>query len=232
MKAFMNNPALKNLCLELTQQSKLLAQFASLSIFEKNAQAQLDLRRLNGFAECLRFEHELGIPANLLYAAQKIGLELPPVQAAAWSHQFFASIRVGANVQSVVARFAAWLLTDSSYGAIAYADSDAQRRAIRSLALRFGAMAPVSDNLSTTLTELTAAFSDTPCHTSLEIARSIVWAFQGKKDCHRASNLTDALEQSAYARQSQCTSFKSSNSVRTGAFNKQASKVLELLELA
>jgi hypothetical protein len=228
MKAFVNNPALKNLCLELTHQSELLAQFATLSIFEKNAQAQLDLRRLNGFEECLRFERELGIPANLLYVAQKIGRELPPDQAAAWSYQFFASIRVGANVHCVVPKLAAWLLTDSTCGAIAYTDGDAQRRAIRSLALRCVAKEPTFDSFSATFDELNAAFSDAPADISFEIARSIVWAFLEKKAAHRASNLTDALEQSAYAKQSQCTSFKASNSVRTGAFNRQANKLLEL----
>jgi hypothetical protein len=234
MKAFMNNLALKILCLELTHQSELLAQFASLSIFEKNTRAQLDLRRLNGFAECLRFEHELGLPANLLYVAQKIGRELPPDQAAAWSNQFFASIRVGANVQSVIPKFAAWLLTDSTCGAIAYTTHDVQRSVVRSLASYCVATKELTcDNFSAGYDdELSAAFSDAPSHISFEIARSIVWAFLEKNAAHRASNLTAALERSAYARQSGCTSFKSSNSARTGAFNRQANKLLELLRVA
>jgi hypothetical protein len=232
MKAFMNNLALKILCLELTHQSELLAQFASLSIFEKKA--QLDLRRLDGFAECLRFEHELGLPANLLYVAQKIGHELPPDRAAAWSNQFFASIRVGANVQSVIPKFAAWLLIDSTCGATAYTADDVHRRILRSLASHCVATKePTCDNFSALYhDELSAAFSDAPSHISFEIARSIVWAFLEKKAAHRASNLTAALEQSAYARQSDCASFKSSNSARTGAFNRQANKLLELLLVA
>ena len=232
MKAFENNVALKNLCLELTHQSELLSQFSSLSIFEKHIQARIDLRRLNGFAECVRFERELGIPANLLFAAGKIGLELPPDKAAAWSNLFFTSIRVGANLQCVMPKFAAWLLTDPTFGAIAYTDLEAGTRAVRSLASRCVARERTTDQFSAAFDELNAAFCDAPAHISLEIARSIVWVFLGKKAAHQASNFTDALEQSAYARQSQCSSFKTSNSVRTGAFNRQAEKLLELLRVA
>jgi hypothetical protein len=232
MKAFENNIALKNLCLELTHQSELLTQFSSLSIFEKHTHAQLDLRRLNGFAECLRFERELGIPASLLYAARKIGLELPPDKAATWSNHFFASIRVGADLQGVVQKFATLLLTDPTYGAIAYTDSDARTRVVRSLALCCGARKQTADHFSAACDELNAAFCNAPTHISLEIARSIVWVFLGNKAARQASNLTDALEQSAYARQAKCSSFKASTSVRTGVFHRYAERLLELLRAA
>ncbi len=232
MKAFENKAALKELCLELTKQSELLKQFASLSIAEKSLQAQIDLRRLSGFEECTRFEHELAIPAQLLYVAHKLSGNLPANLAASWSYEFFSSIRVGADLQRVIPQLAAWLLTDLEYGAIAHAASDDTRRAIREIAQLCVAKGKTAIDWRNALEKFSAVSRLNSAEITFEITRAVGWAIFSANAAQRAENLAGAVDRILFARTGAVPSFKDHLSIRTALVTKQTGKLLELLRAA
>lgn len=232
MKAFSNKTSLKDLCLQLTQQSELLQQFAALSIAEKSLQAQIDFRRLNGFEECARLERELEIPAQLLYAAHKLASYLPANSAATWSHEFFMNIRVGADLQKVIPKFAALLLTDREFGAVAYTDCDNQRQTVRDIAQLCVAKGKTAFDWRGGLAKFSKVCQLSPAEITFEITRAVGWALHSANATQRAENLAGAIDRVIFARTSLATSFKSDVSIRAAVASRLGEKLLEVLRAA
>ena len=69
------------------------------------------------------YELELGIPKNIAHLQDSIFEKLPNELAKQFPLEFLSSIKVGADLKNVRNLFMIWLLTDSKYGVIQYADN-------------------------------------------------------------------------------------------------------------
>ena len=70
-----------------------------------------------------KYESELGIPTCLAYLQDSIFEILPNKLAKKFPLQFLSSINVGADLKNVKNLFMIWLLTDSKFGVLQYADN-------------------------------------------------------------------------------------------------------------
>ena len=70
-----------------------------------------------------KYESELGIPENIAHLQDLIFESLPNKLAKQFPLEFLSSIKVGADLKNVKNLFTIWVLTDSKYGVIKYADN-------------------------------------------------------------------------------------------------------------
>jgi hypothetical protein len=69
------------------------------------------------------YETELGIPVTIAHLEDCIFERLPTENARKWPSKFLGSIRPGADLSLVTARFMVWLLGDSEKGVIRFTDA-------------------------------------------------------------------------------------------------------------
>jgi hypothetical protein len=81
-----------------------------------------------------QYETELGIPRVIARLEDGIFEALPNDLAQAWPARFLKAVPVGADLSNVWPQFAVWLLTDERYGVIQFANTEARRQAIQSVA--------------------------------------------------------------------------------------------------
>ena len=70
-----------------------------------------------------KYESELGIPEDIAHLQDIIFEGLPNKLAKQFPLEFLSSINVGADLKNVKNLFTIWVLTDSKYGVIKYADN-------------------------------------------------------------------------------------------------------------
>ena len=70
-----------------------------------------------------KYESELGIPEDIAHLQDIIFEGLPNKLAKQFPLEFLSSINVGADLKNVKNLFMIWVLTDSKYGVIKYADN-------------------------------------------------------------------------------------------------------------
>ena len=70
-----------------------------------------------------KYESELGIPEDIAHLQDIIFESLPNKLAKQFPLEFLSSINVGADLKNVKNLFTIWVLTDSKYGVIKYADN-------------------------------------------------------------------------------------------------------------
>ena len=69
------------------------------------------------------YESKLGIPENIAYLQDSIFESLPNNLAKEFPIEFLSAIKVGADLKNVSKLFMIWVLTDSKYGVLQYADN-------------------------------------------------------------------------------------------------------------
>ena len=80
------------------------------------------------------YEPLFGIPQVLARLEDGIFEGLPTDLAKEWPLRFARAVRPGADLSGVWPRFSVWLLTDSEYGVLRHAKTDATRKVIQDVA--------------------------------------------------------------------------------------------------
>ena len=121
MQAFNNNPSIKEKYLTRVQEHYKADEIIQGQYWENGKGCAVGCTIHSGNHE--NYELELGIPKVMAYLQDTIFEKLPNELAKEFPIQFLSSINVGADLKNVKNLFMIWLLTDSKYGVLQYADN-------------------------------------------------------------------------------------------------------------
>ena len=121
MKAFHNNPSIKEKYITRLQAHYQADEIIKGQYWQNGKGCAVGCTIHSSYHK--NYESELGIPKNIAYLQDRIFEGLPNELAKEFPLQFLSSIKVSADLKNVSKLFMIWLLTDSKYGVIKYADN-------------------------------------------------------------------------------------------------------------
>ncbi len=161
------------------------------------------------------YEKEMGIPRTLARLEDGIFESLANGDSKKWPVQFLSAIKPGADLGMVWPQFAVWLLTDKEWGAIKYARTDSQRKAIQDVADAYQRVIDRKDSIEDWFKLRAAAYAA---------------AAAAAYDAVAADAAADAA--AAYAAAAAAAAAAAYDADARGARLAQSKKLLELLEAA
>ena len=120
MKAFHNNPSIKEKYITRLQAHYQADEIIQGKYWENGKGCAIGCTIHSSNHK--NYELELGIPKNIAYLQESIFESLPNNLAKQFPLEFLSSIKVGADLKNVKNLFTIWVLTDSKYGVLQYAE--------------------------------------------------------------------------------------------------------------
>ena len=121
MEAFHNNPSIKEYYITRLNEHYKADEIIQGQYWENGKGCAVGCTIHSG--DHNKYELELGIPTCLAYLQDTIFENVPNELAKEFPIQFLSAIKVGADLKNVSNLFMIWVLTDSKYGVIKYADN-------------------------------------------------------------------------------------------------------------
>ena len=121
MEAFHNNPSIKEKYLNRVQEHYQADQIIKGEYWQNGKGCAVGCTVHSNIHN--KYESELGIPENIAHLQDTIFENLPNELAKEFPIQFLSAIKVGADLKNVSNLFTIWVLTDSKYGVLQYAEN-------------------------------------------------------------------------------------------------------------